>query len=91
MIGDLVHKKTIDNQQILIPFNKDLLVRSIDYFPASLAENASNLQKAIYSIRSDKLEIYEIRNLCLLDEDNIVIQGSEKSCLNRPKSQSFIK
>ena len=49
----------------------------------------SDLQKAIYSVRADKLEIYEIRNLCLVDEYSGLSQ--DKSCGNFKNDQTFIK
>jgi hypothetical protein len=85
MVADIIQQKRADDRKIITPFNKDLLVRAIDYFPAPLSNNSSDLQKAIYSIRADKLEIYEIRNLCLLDADQ------SKQCANKNKSESFIK
>ncbi|QLE55678.1 hypothetical protein [Nostoc sp. TCL26-01] len=68
MVADLVQQKGLDARKTITPFNKDLLVRAIDYFPYPLATNSTDIQKAIYSSRTDKLEIYEIRNLCLLDQ-----------------------
>ncbi|MDP5337514.1 MAG: hypothetical protein NWQ28_02935, partial [Nodularia sp. (in: cyanobacteria)] len=65
MVADLIQKKQDDDRKIVTPFNKDFLVRAVDYFPYPLANNTTNIQKAIYSNRADKLEIYEIRNLCL--------------------------
>ncbi|MEL6493958.1 MAG: hypothetical protein AAFQ41_02395 [Cyanobacteria bacterium J06623_7] len=70
MVANLIQKKTNTNRQVIIPYNKDFLIRAVDYFSHPLASNASNLQQAIYNIRSDRLEIYEIRDLCLLDENN---------------------
>lgn len=68
IVADLVQTKASDNRKTITPFNKDLLVRAVDYFPSPLAGNSTDLQKAIYSSRADKLEIYEMRNLCLLDD-----------------------
>ncbi|BDA72927.1 hypothetical protein CAL7716_070930 [Calothrix sp. PCC 7716] len=88
MVADLIQKKQSDNRSVIIPFNKDLLVRSVDSFgyPQSMK---SDLQKAIYSVRADKLEIYEIRNLCLVDEYSGLSQ--DKSCGNLKNDQTFIK
>ncbi|MBD2436116.1 hypothetical protein [Nostoc sp. FACHB-110] len=90
MVADLIQTKRSDNRRRVTPFNKDLLVRAVDYFPYPLSENSTDLQKAIYNTRADKLEIYEIRNLCLLDEygnqTNQTIQ-----CLNRKPSGNFLR
>ncbi|UKO98456.1 hypothetical protein [Nostoc sp. UHCC 0870] len=87
MVADLIQKKQADGQRLITPFNKDLLVRAVDYFPYPLAENSTDLQKAIYSSRTDKLEIYEIRNLCLIDNYNNGDTNQSNPCTN----DSFIK
>lgn len=69
MIANLIQKKRFSNKEIIIPFNKDVLVRAVDSFSSLTDNNLTDLQKVIYSIRNQKMEIYEIRNLCLLDED----------------------
>jgi hypothetical protein len=81
MVADLIQKKQSDERKVIIPFNKDLLVQAVDYFTPPLAEKSSDLQKAIYSIRADKLEIYEIRKLCLLDEKNNPARSQLKQCV----------
>lgn len=68
IVSDLVQTKASDNRKTITPFNKDLLVRAVDFFPSPLADNSTDIQKAIYSSRADKLEIYEMRDLCLLDD-----------------------
>ncbi|MBE9007617.1 hypothetical protein IQ259_21765 [Fortiea sp. LEGE XX443] len=90
MVADLIQIKRSDNRRKVTPFNKDLLVRAVDYFPYPLSENSTDLQKAIYSTRTDKLEIYEIRNLCLLDEYSSQ-EDKTNQCLNRSPSSSFIR
>lgn len=70
IVADLIQQKHEDGRKIIIPFNKDILVRAIDYFPYPLAEQMTDLQRVIHSIRAEQLEIYEIRNLCLLDNNN---------------------
>jgi hypothetical protein len=65
LVADLIQK--IHGKQIIIPFNKDILIRATDYYSYLLPEKASSLQQAIYDMRSNKLEIYEMRNMCLLD------------------------
>ncbi|MCM0589967.1 MAG: hypothetical protein KA716_06805 [Gloeotrichia echinulata DEX184] len=88
MVADLIQKKQADNRKIITPFNKDLLVRAVDYFATPLTEDTSDLQKAISSIRADKLEIYEIRSFCLLDEQNK--RSITQECINKPTSD-FLK
>ncbi len=68
LVADLIEK--IQGREVIIPFNKDILVRATDYFSYVLTNKASSLQQAIYDMRSNKLEIYEIRNICLLDSSN---------------------
>jgi hypothetical protein len=91
MIADITQKRLSDNRKVITPFNKDILVRAIDSFTEPLANSASDLQKAIYSVRNDKLEIYEIRDLCLLDEDTNLNKSILNPCLNQRPSGSFIK
>lgn len=91
MVADLIQKKQADNRKIIIPFNKDLLVRTVDYFPYPLANNVSVLQKAIYSIRSERLEIYEMRNLCLLDEDKNLNSNQLQQCGNNQAIEKFTR
>jgi hypothetical protein len=90
MVADLIQTKRSDNRRRVTPFNKDLLVRAIDYYPYPLSKNSTDLQKAIYNTRTDKLEIYEIRNLCLLDEYGTQ-QDKTTQCLNRRPSSSFLR
>ncbi len=91
MVADLIQqKRSEENKKVIIPFNKDLLVRAVDTYVYPLANTATDLQKAVYSVRSAKMEIYEIRNLCLLDEDGTSNGGSRGSC-SPGSSGSFIK
>ncbi|MBD2445903.1 hypothetical protein H6G76_01785 [Nostoc sp. FACHB-152] len=90
MVADLIQTKRSDNRRRVTSFNKDLLVRAIDYYPYPLSENSTDLQKAIYNTRTDKLEIYEIRNLCLLDEYGNQ-QDKTGQCLNRRPRSSFLR
>ncbi|MBD2604900.1 hypothetical protein H6G81_10265 [Scytonema hofmannii FACHB-248] len=90
MVADLIQKKQADNRTIVTRFNKDLLVRAVDSFAYPQLDNTTVLQKAIYSVRADQLEIYEIRNLCLIDEYNN--QNPDVNvCGNRQTTDSFIK
>lgn len=87
MVADLIQKKQVDGQRLITPFNKDLLVRAVDYFPYPLSTNSTALQKAIYSSRTDKLEIYEIRNLCLIDN----YKNGDSNQADPCTSNSFIR
>ena len=86
MVANLIHTKTNTNRKIITPFNKDLLIRAVDYFAYPQPESATDLQKAIYNIRADRLEIYEIRDLCLLDEYNKLDNNQLQYCQNLSQS-----
>ncbi|WP_414526586.1 hypothetical protein [Nodularia chucula] len=88
MVADLIQKREDDNRRTVTPFNKDVLVRAVDYFPYPLANNSTDIQKAIYSNRTDRLEIYEIRDLCLLEEYSNPSTDKSNPCEN---PQSFIR
>ncbi|MGB3650581.1 MAG: hypothetical protein WBA41_05130 [Rivularia sp. (in: cyanobacteria)] len=82
MVANLVQKRGSD-REIVTPFNKDIFVQAADTFDYPIAANLTDLQKAIYTTRSDKLEIYEIRELCLTDKyDNLATDGFNR-CQNR--------
>ncbi len=82
MVANLVQKRGND-RKIVTPFNKDIFVQAIDSFDYPMATNLTDLQKAIYATRRDKLEIYEIRDLCLTDKyDNLATDGFNR-CENR--------
>ena len=91
IVANLIHTKTTDNNKIVTSFNKDLLIRTVDYFTYPQAESTTDLQKAIYSIRADRLEIYEIRDLCLLDEYNKLDTNQLQYCQNQSKSSRSTK
>ncbi|QIR38376.1 hypothetical protein HCG51_17790 [Tolypothrix sp. PCC 7910] len=91
MVADLIQNKESENQRLIVPFNKDLLVRSVDYFEYPQTERMTDMQKAIYSTRTDRLEIYEMRNLCLLDAYDNVNGAKSNECLQAPKSGSFTR
>ncbi len=80
MVADLVQTRKFDGKKLITPFNKDVLVRAVDYFPYPLPEISTDLQKAIYSSRAEKLEIYEIRNLCLIDDYSNVDINQSNPC-----------
>jgi hypothetical protein len=82
MVANLVQKRGSD-RKIIIPFNKDIFVQAVDAFNYPITQNLTELQKAIYTTRSEKLEIYEIRELCLTDPyDNLATDGFNR-CQNR--------
>lgn len=90
IVADLVQKKrSQEEQKLIVPFNKDLLVRAVDTFVYPLSNTTTDLQKAVYSIRNAKMEIYEIRNLCLIDGYNTQTNDSLNSCVPG-SSGSFI-
>jgi hypothetical protein len=91
LVADLIQMKKSDGRKVITPFNKDLLVRAVDYFPYPLDDTTSVLQKAIYGIRSEKLEIYEIRNLCLLDDYSNLNQEQLQQCGIGNTSDSFVR
>jgi hypothetical protein len=91
MVADLIQKKKSDDRRIITPFNKDLLVRAVDYFANPQAENSTTLQKAIDIIRTDKLEIYEIRNLCLIDNYKNLNEEQLKQCGTRNQSNKLLQ
>jgi hypothetical protein len=91
MVADLIQQKRGDERKVIVPFNKDLLIRATDSFDYSLPEKATNLQKAIYSTRTDKLEIYEMRDLCLVDKYAGTPPNQLGSCQNRGISGSFTR
>jgi hypothetical protein len=91
MVANLIQKKQSDGRRIITPFNKDFLVQAIDDFATPLTDNYSDLQKAIYNIRADKLEIYEIRDLCLLDGNNHRDRNQLNQCINPQSSDSFLR
>jgi hypothetical protein len=91
LVADLIQTKKSDGRKVITPFNKDLLVRAVDYFPYPLDDTTSVLQKAIYGIRSEKLEIYEIRNLCLLDDYSNLNQEQLQQCGIGNTSDSFVR
>ena len=82
IVANLVQKRD-DNKKIITPFNKDIFVQAVDSFDYPITQNLTDLQKAIYTTRSDKLEIYEIRELCLTDKyDNLATDGFNR-CRNQ--------
>ena len=80
MVANLIQTKGNDNRKIIIPFNKDVIVQTIDSFKHPLPQQITDLQQAIYSVRADNLEIYEIRDLCLTDEYDQTAEQRWKSC-----------
>ncbi|MBD2515715.1 hypothetical protein H6G93_11970 [Nostoc sp. FACHB-973] len=91
MVADLIQKNRSDDRRVITPFNKDFLVRAADYFANPQVESSTDLQKAIYSVRTDKLEIYEIRDLCLLDNYNNLNEAQLKECKIQQRTDNFIR
>lgn len=87
MVANIVQFRPGDNRKILTPFNKDFLVRAVDSFEHPLPDEITNLQKAVYRIRADKLEIYEIVDLCLTDTS----VNKSSRCGDNLNSGSFTK
>jgi hypothetical protein len=90
MVADIIQEKRADNKRIVTPFNKDILVRTVDYYPYLLPELSTDIQKAIYSNRAQKLEIYEIRTLCLIDKYSNLNEQQSNPCDNT-NYDSFIR
>ncbi len=91
MVADLIQHKQADGKKVIIPFNKDLLVRAVDYFDYPVVENTTILQQAISRVRTQRLEIYEMRNLCLLDAYDNLSGAKSNQCLGAQKSGDFIR
>ena len=92
LVANLIQKKRGDGTKIITPFNKDVLVRATDYFSYPLPDKITDLQGAIYAIRSSKMEIYEIRDLCLIENyNNNSHQEQLNSCTNSQDTDNFIK
>lgn len=91
MVADLIQQKKADGHQVIIPFNKDLLVRAVDYFDYPAVGQTTVLQSAIYRVRADRLEIYELRNLCLIDAYDNESGARSDECVGAEKSGSFIR
>ena len=91
MVADLIQVKQADGKKVIIPFNKDLLVRAVDYFDYPLTENTTILQQAISRVRAERLEIYEMRNLCLVDAYDNLSGAKSNQCLAVEKSGDFMR
>ncbi|NMG09436.1 hypothetical protein [Brasilonema sp. UFV-L1] len=79
MVANIVQVRRADNRKLLTPFNKDFLVRAVDSFGHPLSNSLTPSQQAVYSVRTQKLEIYEVSDLCLTDG----YDSSSKSQLKR--------
>ena len=91
MVANIVQVRRSDNKKLLTPFNKDFLVRAVDSFEHPLANSISPVQKAIYSVRDQKLEIYEVSDLCLTNPYDSSPEGRLKRCSDLPNSSSFTR
>ncbi|GAB1541322.1 hypothetical protein NUACC21_39930 [Scytonema sp. NUACC21] len=68
IVADLVQKKRFqEDKKVIVPFNKDVIVRAVNTYAHPQPDMMTDLQKAVYAMRSEKMEIAELRNLCLLD------------------------
>ncbi|ARV59391.1 hypothetical protein BZZ01_12830 [Nostocales cyanobacterium HT-58-2] len=91
MVANIVQVRRSDNKKLLTPFNKDFLVRAVDSFKYPLSNSITPLQRAIYSVRNQKLEIYEVSDLCLTDAYNSSPKSRLKRCSDVPNSSSFTR
>ncbi len=89
MVANLIQKKRSEDKKVIIPFNKDLLVSAVDTFVYPLSDTTTALQKAIYGVRAEKMEIYEVRDLCLLDQYEKPNEQQFPICQDRRNSGSF--
>jgi hypothetical protein len=90
LVADLIQIKRGNGRKLITPFNKDILVRATDFFSYPIPNFTSDLQSAIYGIRSSKLEIYEIRNLCLLNNPNNLKIDRSPLCNTSENPNTFI-
>jgi hypothetical protein len=91
MVADLIQTKKSDGKKLIVPFNKDILVRAVDYFDYPQPEQLTVLQKAIYAVRAEQLEIYEMRNLCLIDAYDNVQGANSNQCEIERKTGNFVR
>ncbi|MBW4631662.1 MAG: hypothetical protein KME30_07100 [Iphinoe sp. HA4291-MV1] len=91
MVANIVQVRSTDKKKLLTPFNKDFLVRAVDSFGHPLSNSLTPLQKAIYSVRAQKLEIYEVSDLCLTDGYDSSPGSQLKRCGDTSNSGSFTK
>jgi hypothetical protein len=91
MVANIVQIRRSDNRKILTPFNKDFLVRAVDTFPHPLAKEITELQKAVYSVRAQKMEIYEIHDLCLTDGYDTNPGNKLNRCRDNLNTGSFVR
>jgi hypothetical protein len=66
IVANIVQQRS-DNKKTITPLNKDFLVRAVDAYEHPLIQEITPLQKAVYRLRMQKLEIYNITDLCLND------------------------
>jgi hypothetical protein len=91
MVGNIVQVRRADNKKLLTPFNKDFLVRAVDSFEYPLPNNITPLQKAVYSVRAQNLEIYEVSDLCLNNAYDSSSDTSLQRCSSGINSSSFTR
>lgn len=73
MVADLILLRPALERRKLVRFNKEILVRAVDSPEHPLAEGAPPLHKVVSGTRQVGLEIYEIRDMCLTDKSNKLI------------------
>jgi hypothetical protein len=91
MVANIVQMRRSDNKKLLTPFNKDFFVRSVDSFGHPLSNSLTPLQKAVYSVRAQKLEIYEVSDFCLTNGYDSSPGSQSKRCGDIPNSGSFTR
>lgn len=87
MVANIVQTRRSDNKKLLTPFNKDFLVQAVDYYEYTSKKDITELQKAIYNVRSSKLEIYEISDLCIISP----YENQTNSCSQNLNTGSFTR
>jgi hypothetical protein len=90
MVADIV-QRTDEDRKLIVPFNKDFIVRAVDTFVHPLSDSNTVLQQAVYNVRAAEMEIEEIRNLCLLDGYGSPNGENNIYCENVGSSGNFIR
>ncbi|NMF65529.1 hypothetical protein [Brasilonema octagenarum] len=91
MVANIVQVRRTDNKKLLTPFNKDFLVRTVDSYGHPLSNGLTPLQKAVYSVRAQKLEIYEVSDFCLTNGYDSSSKSQSQRCGDVLNSGSFTR
>ncbi|QDL07834.1 hypothetical protein DP113_07855 [Brasilonema octagenarum UFV-E1] len=91
MVANIVQVRRTDNKKLLTPFNKDFLVRTVDSYGHPLSNGLTPLQKAVYSVRAQKLEIYEVSDFCLTNGYDSSSKSQSQRCGDILNSGSFTR